>query len=42
MELGGKTLYHGTMHEFTEIDLSKCDNKFRDFGRGFYLTSEFQ
>lgn len=42
MELGGKTLYHGTVHEFTEIDLSKCDNKFRDFGRGFYLTSEFQ
>lgn len=42
MELGGKILYHGTMHEFTEIDLSRCDNKFRDFGRGFYLTSEFQ
>lgn len=36
MELGGKTLYHGTMHEFTEIDLSKCDNKFRDFGRGLF------
>lgn len=41
MELGGKTLYHGTVHEFTEIDLSKCDNALKDFGTGFYLTSEF-
>ena len=42
MELGGKTLYHGTVHEFSEIDLSKCDNAFKDFGTGFYLTSEFR
>ena len=42
MELGGKTLYHGTVHEFTEIDLSKCDNALKDFGTGFYLTSEFR
>ena len=42
MELSGKTLYHGTVHEFTEIDLSKCDNALKDFGTGFYLTSEFR
>ena len=30
-------LYHGTNVEFSEIDLKKS-NRFKDFGRGFYLT----
>lgn len=30
-------LYHGTNLEFEEIDLS-LSNKYKDFGRGFYLT----
>lgn len=31
-------LYHGSNTEIMEIDLSKC-RPFKDFGRGFYLTS---
>ena len=30
-------LYHGTNTDFLEIDLSQS-NRFKDFGRGFYLT----
>ncbi|MBR6494356.1 MAG: DUF3990 domain-containing protein, partial [Prevotella sp.] len=30
-------LYHGTNVEFDEIDLSQS-NKYKDFGRGFYVT----
>lgn len=30
-------LFHGTNAAFTEIDLAKS-NRFKDFGRGFYLT----
>lgn len=30
-------LYHGTNTDFWEIDLSQS-NRFKDFGRGFYLT----
>ncbi|MDR1836116.1 MAG: DUF3990 domain-containing protein [Treponema sp.] len=32
------TLYHGSNHQFDEIDLSKSKD-FRDFGRGFYTTT---
>ena len=32
------TLYHGSNHNFNEIDLSKSKDK-RDFGRGFYTTT---
>lgn len=31
-------LYHGSNIKVTKIDLSKC-RPFKDFGRGFYLTS---
>lgn len=30
-------LYHGTNVDFSEIDFSKS-NRFKDFGKGFYLT----
>lgn len=37
--LNGKDkLYHGTSEFFDEIDL-RCAKPFKDFGRGFYLTS---
>lgn len=32
-------LYHGTNTDIIEIDLSK-GNKYKDFGQGFYLTSD--
>ncbi len=32
------TLYHGTTHDFTEIDVG-CGKPFKDFGQGFYLTA---
>lgn len=35
------TLYHGTNVDFDVIDLSKSKN-FRDFGRGFYLTTSLE
>ena len=31
-------LYHGSNHQFDEVDLSKSKD-FRDFGRGFYTTT---
>jgi hypothetical protein len=31
------TLYHGTTHDFTEIDVSH-GKPFKDFGQGFYTT----
>jgi len=31
------TLYHGTTHDFTEIDVRK-GKPFKDFGQGFYAT----
>lgn len=34
-----KKLYHGTIHEFDKIDLSKGKG-YKDFGRGFYLTAQ--
>ena len=34
----GMRLYHGSFCEVSEPDLSKCA-RFKDFGRGFYLTS---
>lgn len=35
-----KILYHGTGQEHLEIDLS-CGKDYKDFGRGYYLTSNF-
>jgi hypothetical protein len=32
------TLYHGTTHEFTEIDVTQ-GKAFKDFGRGFYASA---
>jgi hypothetical protein len=32
-------LYHGTTHDFTEINVSR-GKPYKDFGRGFYLTAE--
>ena len=36
-------LYHGSNHQFDEVDLSKslptCWRDFRGFGRGFYTTT---
>lgn len=34
-------LYHGTIYDITEIDLSRS-NLAKDFGRGFYLSPERQ
>ena len=34
-------LYHGTYIDFKEIDLTKS-NRFKDFGKGFYLTNNRQ
>ena len=31
-------LFHGTNENFSQIDLSKC-KPYKDFGRGFYLTT---
>jgi len=35
------TLYHGTTHDFTEIDVQK-GKPFKDFGQGFYLTESYE
>ena len=35
------TLYHGTTHEFAEIDVEK-GKPFKDFGQGFYLTETYE
>lgn len=32
-------LYHGTVYEIVEVDLSKS-NSAKDFGKGFYLSSD--
>jgi len=34
-------LYHGTTHDFAEIDVSR-GKPFKDFGQGFYLTEIFR
>jgi hypothetical protein len=34
------TLYHGTTHDFAEIDVRK-GKPFNDFGQGFYLTGTY-
>jgi hypothetical protein len=34
-------VYHGSNQEVAQIDLAKC-NPFKDFGRGFYVTSIHQ
>ena len=36
MKTGILPLYHGTAHDFTEIDVRK-GKPFKDFGLGFYL-----
>ncbi len=33
-------LYHGTYHDFGEIDLTKSKPN-KDFGQGFYLSREY-
>jgi hypothetical protein len=35
------TLYHGTTHDFTEIDVLQ-GKPFKDFGQGFYLTETYK
>ncbi|MDR3279637.1 MAG: DUF3990 domain-containing protein [Synergistaceae bacterium] len=37
MKIDILTLYHGTTHDFTEIDVQK-GKPFKDFGQGFYLA----
>jgi len=34
-------LYHGTTHDFTEIDVRR-GKPFKDFGQGFYLTESYE
>ena len=34
-------LYHGTTHDFTEIDVQK-GKPFKDFGQGFYLSKVYE
>jgi hypothetical protein len=34
------TLYHGTTHDFTEIDVRR-GKPFKDFGQGFYLAGTY-
>ncbi|MDR1663686.1 MAG: DUF3990 domain-containing protein [Clostridiales bacterium] len=34
------TLYHGTVHDFTEINI-QYGKPYKDFGRGFYVTEDF-
>ena len=36
----GMLLYHGSYTDISNIDLEKCSEG-KDFGRGFYLTSNF-
>ena len=35
------TLYHGTTHDFNEIDVRK-GKPFKDFGQGFYLSETYE
>jgi hypothetical protein len=35
------TLYHGTAHDFAEIDVRR-GKPFKDFGQGFYLTDNYE
>jgi hypothetical protein len=35
------TLYHGTIHEFDEVDVSKGKGN-KDFGRGFYTSRDIR
>ncbi len=35
------TLYHGTTHDFAEIDVRR-GKPFKDFGQGFYLTDTYE
>ena len=35
------TLYHGTTHDFTAIDVRK-GKPFKDFGQGFYLAESYE
>ena len=37
----GLVLYHGSHIEVESPDLSKC-RRFKDFGRGFYLTTSLK
>ncbi|MDR1559569.1 MAG: DUF3990 domain-containing protein [Clostridiales bacterium] len=34
-------LYHGTTHDFTEIDITR-GKPFKDFGQGFYATAVYE
>ena len=34
-------LYHGTTHDFAEIDVRR-GKPFKDFGQGFYLTESYE
>jgi hypothetical protein len=34
------TLYHGTTHDFSKIDM-RMGKPFKDFGRGFYATQSY-
>jgi len=34
-------LYHGTTHDFTEIDVRR-GKPFKDFGQGFYFTESYE
>ena len=36
---GGEVLYHGSYSAVEQVDLSRCAPE-KDFGRGFYLTSD--
>jgi len=36
-----RTLYHGTTHDFVEIDVRR-GKPFKDFGQGFYLTEIYE
>jgi hypothetical protein len=40
MTTGIITLYHGTAHDFTEIDV-RGGKAFKDFGQGFYLAGTY-
>ena len=40
MKTGILPLYHGTAHDFTEIDVRK-GKPFKDFGLGFYLAETY-
>jgi hypothetical protein len=38
--MGTITLYHGTIHDFDTIDVTR-GRFFKDFGRGFYVTEHY-